>query len=103
MRKLNRLVKCAVMAAVVCVFWGCSSSNGSAPAFNAQGNHPANWVQIHPFAFLQNPAQCVECHGNITDPGGGISRVSCASASFNGIACHGAGGPGHRAGFANPD
>jgi hypothetical protein len=93
------------MAALVCVFWGCSSSNGGAPAFNpVQGNHPADWLDVHPLFFLSNPAQCVDCHSTITDPSGGISRVSCASASFQGVGCH-AGGPGHPTAldFADPD
>lgn len=102
MRNLNRLVKCAVLAAVALALWACSSSNGGAPAFNAQGSHPDGWLQLHPVNFINNPDQCKECHGSPTDTKGGISRVSCASASWKGIGCH-AGGPGHPAGFADPD
>lgn len=71
---------------------GCSTSasNSGANLVDAQGNHPAGWISTHPtFAGLGGEA-CKSCHGE--DLQGGISGVSCFTASFNGQACH-AGGP----------
>jgi hypothetical protein len=90
------------MVSLLVLLAACSSSNDQAPPFDATtGKHPVGWLQEHPLFYIASPGQCLECHGDILDPSGGISRVSCASASFNGNACH-AGGPGHLPGFADP-
>ncbi|HEY5975750.1 MAG TPA: hypothetical protein VIU41_13505, partial [Geobacteraceae bacterium] len=80
-----------VLGATLGLIGGCSSGNGSAPAIDNTGKHPASWAVAgtggdHPAAYLTNPAQCVTCHGN--DLLGGIAKVSCFSASFAGITCH---------------
>ena len=70
---------------------GCSSSSNSDSVLNPDtGSHPQNWLVDHRGRSLANPTQCQECYG--ADNRGGISRVSCFSASFNGVACH-ANGP----------
>ncbi len=102
----NRLLfYSAVLLLFASVIWGCSSANSDAPAIDANGHHPANWVQAHPDAFKSNPSACHECHSTqgSTDLRGGISRVSCFSASFNGITCHPNGPSGHPDGWASPD
>jgi hypothetical protein len=57
--------------------WGCGNGNGDAPAFNpVTGKHPANWLDKHrPAAIEDAAASCKECHGK--DLLGGISKVSC--------------------------
>jgi predicted CxxxxCH...CXXCH cytochrome family protein len=71
---------------------GCSTSatNSSANLVDAQGNHPAGWISTHPSFVGAVGEACMSCHGE--DLRGGISGVSCFTASFNGQACH-AGGP----------
>ncbi len=69
---------------------GCSSATTTGSLVNAAGNHPANFVSTHPEFALPDGTACKECHGS--DLKGGISRVSCFTASRNGVGCH-AGGP----------
>ncbi len=97
MSPISAWKKIAVLltAASVSLFFGCSKQNTESVFDPQTGKHPANWVQNHPSSFLSNPSKCSECHGS--DLKGGISKVSCFSASFNGMACH-PNGPGH----ANP-
>ena len=78
----------------------CGSGNSAAPQLNSAGRHPAGWVAAHPAAFGANAAQCYECHGS--DLMGGISKVSCFSATFNGITCHASGPGNHPAGWSDP-
>lgn len=84
----------AVIVPAVFVF-GCGSANNDAPSLNTAGRHPDGWVAInggnHPVAFRAAPDQCPQCHGgDLFQQGskGGVARVSCTSASFNGITCH---------------
>lgn len=73
---------------------GCSTGNEQ--FLDQRGAHPAGWVSgtgssLHNvYANIDGGAACKPCHGD--DLLGGISRVSCYSASWNGTACH-AGGP----------
>ena len=71
---------------------GCSTGNDSSglALVDPQGNHPADWISTHPSFAGLGSEMCKSCHGD--DLRGGISRVSCFSASFNGQGCH-AGGP----------
>lgn len=69
---------------------GCSTAQDPGNPVNAQGSHPAGFVSTHPSLARPSGAACTPCHGD--DLRGGISRVSCSSASRNGVACH-AGGP----------
>ena len=78
---------------------GCGSSNSAAPAFNAGGQHPAAWPSLHGAVYLERAEQCYECHGS--DLKGGISKVSCFSASWNGLGCHANGPGGHPANWGN--
>ena len=54
------------------------------------GNHPAGWTEAHGTYATPDGNSCNSCHGS--DLNGGISNVSCSSASYNGQSCH-AGGP----------
>jgi predicted CxxxxCH...CXXCH cytochrome family protein len=81
--------------------FGCSDTRKSATTFNSEtGKHPANWIVDHRAAFLSDTGQCATCHGS--DLKGGISGVSCFSASFNGMSCHENGPSGHPSGWSDP-
>lgn len=104
MRNMYLRMRLAGAAALAIAFWGCSTANDSA-TINEAGKHPANWVVAdtggnHPGVYLSSPGQCFVCHGN--DLKGGISGVSCFSASLNGITCHAQGPSAHPTGFADP-
>ncbi len=88
---------------IALAIFGCSKSNSSAPTIDKSGKHPAGWAtstgSSHPDAAINSMEPCKECHGsNLT---GGISKVSCFSATYGGISCHSFGPSGHSAGFAN--
>lgn len=96
MRKATLLGRLA-LAALLALFMGaCTTANDQAPKFSDQGQHPANWVNVHWSEFLKNQDSCKTCHGSVTDKAaaGGISGVSCFS-------CHPS-GPTHTAGWAAP-
>lgn len=64
------------------------------------GKHPTGWIVAHGAPFLENNESCVKCHGSYTNPTqvGGITKVSCFTAQFNGQGCH-AMGPKHPQGW----
>ncbi len=102
---MKLLVKLFSAVALAAVLWGCSTANDSA-TINEAGKHPANWVVAdiggdHPAAYLKSSGQCFVCHGN--DLKGGMSGISCFSASLNGITCHAQGPSAHPTGFALPE
>lgn len=72
------------------LLWGCGTANDNAVTVDSSGKHPANWVSAHPASFIKDSTGCKSCHGSALS--GGISGVSCSSASYNGISCH-ANGP----------
>jgi len=88
-------------AFLVTLIAACSDGNGSAIFDPDRGKHPDNWYVEHRAAFLSQPETCQECHG--ADLMGGISKVSCFSASFKGLSCHANGPSGHPAGWSDPD
>jgi predicted CxxxxCH...CXXCH cytochrome family protein len=100
MRTLTRFVKCAVLAALACALWCCSSSNSAYPPLNVSGQHPSDWYLLHRQAFIVDKTHCFDCHG--ADLHGGISKVSCFSASVNGLTCHPNGPSGHPTGWRDP-
>ncbi|NVN98349.1 MAG: CxxxxCH/CxxCH domain-containing protein [Geobacteraceae bacterium] len=89
------------------LMFGCSKANENAPILNpVTGKHPAGWAVantggLHPAAYLKGPSSCLECHGKNMD--GGISSVSCFSASRSGITCHPGGPSGHPQGWSAPN
>lgn len=85
---------------VILAIAACSSPNKQSIVNPETGRHPANWIVDHRTAYAGNPAPCAECHG--MDLRGGVSGVSCFSASFNGMSCHANGPSGHPAGWADP-
>ena len=100
MKSLKFFTRLLITGAFMTALWGCSSGNSDAPTI-LNGKHPANWYVDHRAAYLQRAEQCYECHGR--DLKGGLSKVSCFSASINGQSCH-AGGPpaGHPVGWGVP-
>ena len=82
-----------ITALIILSITSCSSSPNTDTVFDATtGKHVANWMTKHGPAYLTDQTICFDCHG--TDLLGGISKVSCYSASFNGTSCH-SNGPGH--------
>jgi len=71
---------------------GCSTGidSGGVGLVDAQGKHPAGWIETHPAFARPDGGDCTQCHGS--DLRGGITGVSCFAASFDGQSCH-AGGP----------
>ncbi len=94
------------LAMLLCIGWAiglsaCSTPNSDSLIDPNTGKHAANWISTHPAQFLKDPSQCTTCHG--ADLHGGMSGVSCFSASRGGMSCH-ANGPGHAdpAAWADP-
>ena len=84
------------------IVMACGDVNKQSLLDSNTGKHPANWNVDHRTAYFSKSDQCQECHG--ADLRGGVSKVSCFSASFDGFTCH-AGGPGsapHAIPFAAP-
>jgi predicted CxxxxCH...CXXCH cytochrome family protein len=80
---------------------GCSSGNENSGLnlVDAQGNHPQNFLSTHPARAQHDGGLCTACHGD--DLRGGISGVSCFSASRNGVGCHANGPAFHPASWLN--
>jgi predicted CxxxxCH...CXXCH cytochrome family protein len=79
----------------------CSSANQNAIINPDTGQHAANWYVDHRAAYITNPGMCATCHGS--DLHGGITGISCFTASFKGMSCHANGPAGHPTGWASPD
>jgi predicted CxxxxCH...CXXCH cytochrome family protein len=101
------LFKTLLAGLAVMSLFACSKANDRAPNIDPRtGKHPAGWAAAdtggsHPAAYLLVPTSCYQCHGK--DLKGGISAVSCFSASRSGINCHPAGPSGHPAGWDAAD
>ena len=74
---------------------GCSKERGA--PFDPYAGHSAEFFPSHPAEYRASPDSCTNCHGE--DLGGGISKVSCSSGSFDGRACHPGGPGGHPDGW----
>lgn len=104
---MKYVLKAVLLAFAAVLLLSCSKGNDKASNIDPRtGKHPAGWAVAntggtHPAAFLAGPSACYECHGK--DMNGGISKVSCFSASRSGITCHSNGPSGHPAGWAAPD
>lgn len=72
------------------VLSACSTSTTTGGLLDASGKHPSNFVDTHPSYARPDGSVCTECHGS--DFRGGIAKVSCFSATRNGVSCH-ANGP----------
>lgn len=90
---MNNFVKLFVLIGMTFTLWGCSDLNGNAPALDAAGKHPENWIVDHRSAYKASIAasgsaasQCASCHG--ADLAGGIAKVSCFSSGIAGLSCH---------------
>lgn len=86
MNKASLYIKRFCMAVLMITCWGCGTGNSNSPSVNTAGKHPDNWRTAHRKAYLTNPAQCKECHGN--DLAGGITKIGCSTTS-----CHANGHP----------
>ncbi len=92
-----------ILVSVLLIFaFGCSKARRTGSTiFNSEtGKHPDNWIVDHRAAYLSDTGQCVACHG--ADLKGGVSGVSCFSASWNGYSCHANGPSGHASGWNDP-
>lgn len=112
--KKHHLAMFFLLLAPAMILPGCSGSNSDAPSFQA-GSHPAGWTTQHGAAFIANPSQCRECHGEDLTGGtagaagssGGGSRAAvnpaptCFSQASGATTCHGTAGPfvAHAAGW----
>lgn len=96
MPKTTSLITVLALTAALGSLCACGNSASPAPvSVSAAGQHPDGWLQQHYVAYkAQNGGKkevsgatgCSECHGS--DLNGGISKVSCFTASFNGMTCH---------------
>ncbi len=96
-KKVILLMALALMGLVVIA---CGDTNVQSSLDTSTGQHPQNWIVSHRTAYFSTADQCRECHG--ADLHGGISKVSCFSASFDGFSCHLGGPSPHGLPFANP-
>lgn len=116
MRKRTALIILISLPLALATLVACSNGNGSAPQItDPSGKHAAStadWVQQHWSAYkaanggsaqLSVSSSCSECHG--ADLQGGIAKVSCFQASFQGMECHFNGGEhnlGHPSAWLDP-
>jgi predicted CxxxxCH...CXXCH cytochrome family protein len=122
MRTMTYSLKMISLSLALGALAACSGSNPAAPAaINAAGKHVvatgySNWVQQHWVEYkkanggskaVTDTTGCSECHG--ADLAGGVSKVSCFSASFTDshgavFSCHPNGDHtlGHPASWGDP-
>ena len=80
---------------VAALAFGCSKERGA--PFDPDASHPVDFFPTHPAEYRAAGDSCTQCHGE--DLRGGIAKVSCFSASFDGRACHPGGPGGHPDGW----
>lgn len=87
------LIPIVIMMSLAATLPGCSTANPESPLslVDASGNHPDGWIEAHRQYAEPDGSLCMDCHGDNLD--GGITRVSCSTATRNGQGCH-ANGPG---------
>src|ERR1039457_3959517 len=90
-----KILQYGIFLLCMVALWGCGKGNSDAPVTidPITGKHPAGWAANgsggnHPGAYFAAPSMCVECHGQPSDPAGGISKVSCSNPGRSGVACH---------------
>lgn len=92
-----RLLKYGAVLLFLMSLWGCSKGNDVVPAgaaIDPATNKHQDGMAVsvtggtHVGAYYENPAYCVQCHGETADLAGGITKVSCSTASRSGISCH---------------
>ncbi len=104
---MNYMIKTVLFTVLTLSLFACSKRNEKATSINpVTGKHPSGWTTagdggLHPARYQAGPSACFECHGKNLN--GGISGVSCFSASLSGINCHPAGPSGHPAGWSAPN
>jgi predicted CxxxxCH...CXXCH cytochrome family protein len=91
------LVLALLLGALVAT--GCSSSTSTGGIIDASGGHPANFVDTHPAFAQPDGSACIACHGD--NLRGGVSGVSCFSASLDGVGCHASGPAFHPASWVD--
>ncbi len=89
----------AVVALAAAALASCSKKRGSSP-FDPEAGHAGDFLAQHFTLFRADSGSCISCHG--VDLQGGISKVSCYSASIDGQRCHPGGPGGHSMGWSDP-
>ncbi len=85
-RLFGRYNRSLLLLAVLALLSSCNSMNKESGLDPDTGKHSSTWITDHPAAYQKDQTVCTQCHGS--DLKGGISGVSCFSASFAGISCH---------------
>lgn len=104
---MNYMSKTVLFIALALSMVACSKRNEKADTINpVTGKHPSGWAVagtggLHPARYQAGPSGCLECHGKNLN--GGISGVSCFTASRSDINCHPSGPSGHPKGWSAPD
>ncbi|MCJ7499044.1 hypothetical protein MUP29_02205 [bacterium] len=90
---ISTLKHILLITALAAVIFGCSAANQDSPLslLDANGDHPGDWIEGHGSYAKPDGSLCIDCHGDDLD--GGITSVSCSTASIGGQTCH-ANGPG---------
>ncbi len=96
-RILTALLLTGSLALLMVLLGGCGTGNDKSPMINANGKHPAAWLDRHWSEYQKNRTQCRTCHGN--DLKGGIANLSCFNTNIGNRRCHANGPDGHAAGF----
>ncbi len=96
-RILRILIPILILPFLAVTFSNCSTANVESPLslVDASGNHPDGWITAHRSYAEPDGSLCMDCHGD--DLAGGISGVSCSTASYKGISCHSSGPAFHPA------
>ena len=89
----NLILQIILIAAMAALISSCSAVNPESPLslVDGNGNHFAGWIEDHGTVAVSDETLCMPCHGDDLD--GGITSVSCSTASIGGQTCH-ANGPG---------
>lgn len=97
---MSQVMRLFLPCALLFLVTACSSSD-SGNVYSPDGKgHADGWVHAHGENFLKDQEQCVTCHGEALT--GGLAKVSCSTASRNGISCH-PNDPPHLATLLSPD
>jgi len=86
---MSQITKALLLSVTLAAFTlsGCGDTNSKVVFYPESGKHLPGWTSGHGNSARAEIDSCKECHGEKLD--GGISRVSCMSATaVNGFRCH---------------